>query len=72
MRTTTEGISSIHNIDYQIDEATGFINVYQFTTNRKENPDTRSVHDLRKGNSPFEEFIVTKKKSNKMKMVFHN
>ena len=68
MRQTTEGIHSIYDLEYKIDEITGFINVNKFNTDRKENKDTRSMHDLRKGNVPFLHALVPKKKSKRMGM----
>ena len=69
MRQTTEGIHSIYDLEYKIDEITGFINVNKFNTDRKENKDTRSMHDLRNGNVPFAHIMVNKKKPKRMGMV---
>jgi hypothetical protein len=50
---TKEGINSISNVTYTIDEETGFVNVTQFNTGREEIVATKSIYDLRKGNRPF-------------------
>ena len=50
---TLEGINTIYNLEYTIDEATGFVNVSNFQTNREENMSTSFMHDLRNGNMPF-------------------
>jgi hypothetical protein len=50
---TTEGLTSINNLIYKIDESIGFINVYKFTTGSISNASTRLDHDLRNGNKPF-------------------
>ena len=52
MGKTLEGINTIYDLQYSIDER-DFVNVTQFNTNRAENVETKIVHDLRKGNQPF-------------------
>jgi hypothetical protein len=52
MGKTVEGINTIYDLQYSIDER-DFVNVTQFNTNRVENVETKIVHDLRKGNQPF-------------------
>ena len=68
MRQTSEGIHSISNLEYDIDEK-GFVNVHKFDTPRQENPDVRKVYDIRNGNTPFPESRPVIKKPIKMKMV---
>jgi hypothetical protein len=51
---TTEGFSSITNIQYNINEETGFIDVTNFTTAFDDKPNENVVHDLRNGNKPFQ------------------
>ena len=46
---TKEGYYSIRNLQYNIDETTGFVNVTNFATDVENNPETNSVHDIRKG-----------------------
>jgi hypothetical protein len=53
MNRTGEGITSICNLTYTIDESSGFVNVETFDTGVVENENTKSVHDLRKGPTPF-------------------
>lgn len=50
---TTEGIDSLSNVQYVIDDSTGFVNVDAFTTGRDENQTARKTHDLRNGSVPF-------------------
>jgi hypothetical protein len=50
---TTEGINTIYNLEYTLDETTGFVNVSNFQTNREENISSTFTHDLRNGNMPF-------------------
>ena len=50
---SSEGINSISQLVYDIEESTGFVNVTDFKTNRDENVTSRSVYDLRTGNVPF-------------------
>jgi hypothetical protein len=50
---TTEGIYSIHDLNYDIDETTGFINIRNFNTGREQDLGQRKLHDLRNGPAPF-------------------
>lgn len=51
---TSEGINNISNLEYNVVEETGFVDVTSFNTSREENIGARSDYDLRKGNnSPF-------------------
>jgi hypothetical protein len=61
-----EGINSISQLVYDIEESTGFVNVTDFKTNRDENVTSRSVYDLRTGNTPFKP--KTRGRVPKMKM----
>lgn len=51
---TKEGIYSITNLKYTIDESSGFVNVSNFST--EYNPDITKykMHDLRNGPVPFD------------------
>ena len=49
---TSEGINTIFNLEYSINE-NGFVDVTQFFTSREENISQSYIHDLRKGNIPF-------------------
>jgi len=53
MANTPEGINSITNLNYVINDDTGFVDIYQFNTGREENVNTRKVHDLRNGSIPY-------------------
>jgi hypothetical protein len=68
MTQTREGIHSISELNYHIDDK-GFVNVYHFNTPRQENPDFKKVHDLRNGNVPFPEAQAVIKRPKKMGMV---
>ena len=50
---TTEGIYSITDLNYDIDENTGFVNIRNFNTGREQDLGKRKVHDLRQGAVPF-------------------
>jgi hypothetical protein len=50
---TTEGIQSIADLQYDIDEATGFIKINTFSTGTTPDISANSVHDLRNGLLPF-------------------
>ena len=50
---TREGINTIYNLEYTVDEITGFVNVSNFQTDREENISTAYTYDLRYGNTPF-------------------
>ena len=50
---TTEGINSITDLNYDIDETTGFVNIRNFNTGREQDLGQRKVHDLRNGAAPF-------------------
>jgi hypothetical protein len=51
---TQEGISSIHDLVYDVDDKTGFINVLHFTTSEAESLEKRTEYDLRNGPAPFQ------------------
>ena len=48
-----EGITSISQLNYEIDDSTGFVNVSQFYTDRELNPATSSFMNILKSNVPF-------------------
>jgi hypothetical protein len=50
---TNEGFASIKNLVYDIREPNGFINVLKFKSDVDNNPSRNEIHDLRKGNRPF-------------------
>jgi hypothetical protein len=53
VHNTKEGFDSIHNLNYQIDDSTGFIHVFTFDTLIAEDQIQSAPHDLRNGNKPF-------------------
>ena len=52
-KKSTEGITSIRQLEYNIIDETGFVDVTNFNTDRDENVGARSHYDLRKGSIPF-------------------
>jgi len=54
MRNTPEGIYSIQNLDYSIDNESGFVNVKWFNTEYNPNVNAYRLHDLRKGPMPYD------------------
>ena len=55
---TSEGINNISNLEYNIIDDTGFVDVTSFNTSREENIGARSDFDLRKGNNtPFPNLV---------------
>ena len=53
LSNTTEGYHSIVDLDYVIDEMSGFVIVNRFNTGIPVNPQQNKTHDLRNGNKPF-------------------
>uniref|UniRef100_A0A6C0JYY7 Galactosyltransferase C-terminal domain-containing protein n=1 Tax=viral metagenome TaxID=1070528 RepID=A0A6C0JYY7_9ZZZZ len=54
LRNTQEGIYSIQNLDYTIDDKSGFVNVKWFNTEYNPNINKYRLHDLRKGPMPYD------------------
>lgn len=54
LRNTREGIYSIQNLDYTIDDESGFVNVKWFNTEYNPNVNTYRLHDLRQGPMPYD------------------
>jgi hypothetical protein len=50
---TNEGINTIIDLEYSVDDSNGFVNVTKFNTQREENESNRSTHDLRNGSVVF-------------------
>lgn len=50
---TNEGIQTIHDLQYTLDEENGFIHVTKFSTGVVNNKDMNIDYDLRNGNKPF-------------------
>ena len=53
LNETNEGWHSIQDLEYSIDEETGFVNVTNFYTGVVSNPNENKIHDLRNGSKPF-------------------
>ena len=54
LRNTSEGIYSIQNLDYTINNETGFIDVKWFNTEYNPNINTYRLHDLKEGAKPYD------------------
>jgi len=52
-KTLNDGWSTIANLAYSVDNATGFVDVVQFTTAFTEKPELNQQYDLRNGLAPF-------------------
>ena len=62
---TKEGINTIIDLEYTIDDSSGFVNVTNFNTQRQENLSKMVSHDLTKGPVRF-------KRARKGAMMFSN
>jgi hypothetical protein len=69
LQKTKEGISSIQDLDYDIDDETGFINVLQFNIPENETLEKRTEYDLRNGPAPFKPKTLPRRNPT-MKMHF--
>ena len=58
-----EGINSITNLIYNIDENTGFVNIQHFSTSREQDLSKRAIYDLRNGPYPFKPSDYSKNKN---------
>jgi hypothetical protein len=67
VKNIQEGIRSIRNIEYEIKEDLGFININHFVTEYNENMTTAKNYDLRQGPVPFK---PKNKRAGSMNMVF--
>ena len=70
LQNTPEGINSIKNLNYKVNDETGFIDVLQFNTTVEEVIEKRTEYDLRNGPAPFKEFIARNRRAPRMKMHF--
>lgn len=64
---TDDGIHSISNLQYTVNDETGFVDVTGFSTGRDENSAASSVYDIRTGNVPFKP-ITGGRRQARMKM----
>jgi hypothetical protein len=69
LNRTQEGISSINDLIYDVDDKTGFINVLNFTTLDPELLEKRTEYDLRNGPAPFQ-IKKQQRRNPSMKMHF--
>ena len=53
-KNTTEGIASIRDLSYVIDEPSGFVNVSYFSTEYLQNSYRYNLHDLNNGPIPYD------------------
>jgi hypothetical protein len=54
LQNTKEGIYSIHNLQYTIDDDSGFVNVKWFNTGSMPSINQYRLHDLRNGPKPYD------------------
>ena len=66
---TIEGFSSIKNLEYNIDDNTGFVNVTRFSTLVENKPETNIIHNIRDGNQPFKQQPKPARRGASMKML---
>jgi len=66
---TIEGFSSIKNLEYNIDDNTGFVNVTRFSTLVENKPETNIIHNIRDGNQPFKQQPKPARRGGSMKML---
>jgi hypothetical protein len=70
LQNTTEGINSILDLKYLVNDETGFVDVLQFNTTVEEQLDKRTNYDLRNGPAPFKDFVARGRQAPRMKMHF--
>jgi hypothetical protein len=69
LNQTSEGISSLHELTYKINDDNGFVDVITFETEIKEKLEARSNYDLRNGPAPFKPTPKQPRRP-QMKMIF--
>lgn len=62
-----DGIADIHNLEYTIEN--DMVNIFQFDTDVKYNPDIQETYDLRNGPIPFKDMIPSRRQP-RMRMTF--
>jgi hypothetical protein len=70
LQNTTEGINSIEDLEYTINDGNGFIDVLQFNTTSQENVEKTTDYDLRNGPAPFKEPPKKPRRAPTIKMLF--
>jgi hypothetical protein len=71
LQNTTEGIRSIKDLKYEVNEQTGFIDVLQFNTTVEEIVEKRIEYDLRNGPAPFKDVNMGMKPRRNPTMKMH-
>ena len=57
LQNTSEGIHSIKDLEYTIDESNGFVNVTMFSTDKSPNDIVNKPYNVKDGNRPFDKKI---------------
>jgi hypothetical protein len=70
LQNTSEGIDSIEDLKYAVNDGNGFIDVLQFNTTSRENAEKRIDYDLRNGPAPFKEPAKNPRRAPTIKMFF--
>jgi len=69
INNTIEGINSITDLNYEIDENSGFVHVNNFKTGHTIDNSQSTMHDLRKGNIPYKPHDFKKKNTNMSMLI---
>lgn len=64
-----EGLNTIYDLNYDIDENIGFVNVYSFETGFENDVDNNKIYELKNGPIPFNYLNKQLKRKNRMSMV---
>ena len=57
-KTYHDGISAVHDVLYNYDENTHFLNIHGFKTGTEINPALNKIHDMRSGPVPFKTNVI--------------
>jgi hypothetical protein len=57
-KTFHDGISAVHDVLYNYDENTHFLNIHVFKTGTEINPALNKIHDMRSGPVPFKTNVI--------------
>ena len=68
IQQTNEGVYSIKNLKYELDEETGFVNVVTFKTDTEPQSKENNNYDLRNGPAPFKG-LFSKRRGGTMSMI---
>lgn len=69
LNKTSDGLKTITNLNYTIDEERGFIQITDFSCETENNSGKNIQYDLRNGNIPFKTANNTNKRRGKMGMI---